>query len=331
MPLSHFPGDTRRRTLGFVRGKPLLWLTVLAFTSVASASELAPPRGFSERLVRIHDGLHRHALAWRPSEDFVPGRLLIMLHGAGGDAARIRRFTAYGLERNASAGRWLVVYPEGVEGTWNDCRRNIEYPARRLDIDDVGFLATLIEDLMARYGLRASDVLVAGFSNGGQMALRLALERPELLDGLALVGAQLPVAAESLCAQPLPPLHFLHIAGTWDPLLPFDGGPSAGVRGEPLGLVESAAATANAFVTAAGGGRSDRLELPERDGDPVTSASLREWQTPGPIIRQYVLEGAGHVIPQRETPFPPVVGPSAGDIEFATVLLEFMALWESAE
>jgi polyhydroxybutyrate depolymerase len=254
-----------------------------------------------------------------------------MLHGAGGDAERIRSFTARGLERTASAGRWLVVYPEGVEGTWNDCRRSIPYAARRLDTDDVGFLAVLIEDLTTRYGVQASDVLVAGFSNGGQMALRLALERPDLLNGLAMVGAQLPVAAESLCPQQVPALHYLHIAGTHDPLLPFGGGASAGVRGEPLGMVQSATVTADAFVAAAGGSPGTRSVLPERDGDPATSARLLEWRPPARVIRQYVLEGAGHVIPQRETHFPPVAGRSAGDMDFATAVLEFMALWEDGE
>jgi hypothetical protein len=67
--------------------------------------------------------------------------------------------------------------------------------------------------------------------------------------------------------------------------------------------------------------------LPERDGNPATSASLAEWLTRDRVIRQYVMHGAGHVVPQREAVLPPIVGTPAGDIDFGEVVLEFLARW----
>jgi polyhydroxybutyrate depolymerase len=302
----------------------------LSLFVAAAAPASAPGEGYTATLRMCSGGREREALTWRPAEDFRPERLVLMLHGAGGDPGRIRHLTAHGLERYAGQGRWLVVYPRGIGGTWNDCRRSPGYPARRAGVDDVAFLADLLEHLLQRHALRPDDVLVAGFSNGAHMALRLALERPGLLGGLALVGAQLPAATESLCPQPYPPVHFLHIAGTDDPIVPLAGGPSVGLRGEDLGLVLSAAATAHAFGAAQGGADERWVSLPERDGNPQTSASMAEWLPGGRVVRQYLLHGAGHVVPQRMVSFPPAVGRPSGDIDFGSAVLEFMLRWPAS-
>jgi protein-S-isoprenylcysteine O-methyltransferase Ste14 len=73
--------------------------------------------------------------------------------------------------------------------------------------------------------------------------------------------------------------------------------------------------------------RQTWLALPERDGNPATSASLAEWLTRDRVIRQYALHGAGHVVPQREAVLPPLVGAPAGDIDFGEAVLEFVASW----
>jgi polyhydroxybutyrate depolymerase len=299
------------------------WPILLAALLVTA--DAARAEGYSELLTMHAGGRDREALVWRPTENFQPERLVLMLHGAGGDPARIRYFTARGLERTAVAGRWLVVYPVGTGGTWNDCRRSPDYPARRLGVDDVEFLAELLAQLRARFAVPAENVLAAGFSNGAHMALRLAVEKPELVGGLVMVAAQLPADTDSLCPPEYPPIHLLHIAGTEDPLVPFDGGASVGPRGESLGIVRSADDTAQAFVPA--GATGTWLALPERDGNPATSASLAEWLTRDRVIRQYALHGAGHVVPQREAVLPPLVGAPAGDIDFGEAVLEFVASW----
>jgi polyhydroxybutyrate depolymerase len=303
-------------------GRRLVLLAALLATADTACGE-----GYAEPL-SMHAGAHeREALLWRPAGDFRPERLVVMLHGAGGDPERIRLFTARGLERAAMEGRWLVVYPAGVGGTWNDCRRSPDYPARREGVDDVGFLAELVTYLRARFAVPAGGVLAAGFSNGAHMALRLAVERPELVDGLVMVAAQLPADAESLCPLEFPSLHLLHITGTEDPFAPFGGGSSVGPRGESLGLVQSADDTVRAFVAAAGGATVTRRSLPERDDNPDTSASLAEWLTQERVIRQYVLHGAGHVVPQRTVALPSIAGASAGDVDFGEAVLEFVSRW----
>lgn len=302
-------------------------LSVLLLVSMAA--DLAHADERTERIVFESDGRMREALIYAPTPDFTPHRLVVMLHGAGGDVSRIRHFTAHGLERNAAAASWIVAYPQGIDGTWNDCRRSPAYPAKLQQVDDVDFLAELIERVRKRYAIATEDVLVAGFSNGGQMALRLGLERPDAIGGVAMVAAQLPTPAESLCTKVLAPLNALLIGGTRDPLIPFAGGSSAGPTGDRLGDVLSLEETARAFAAALGlDAPTRKVRLPEADGHDDTSAELTEWSAPDrPLLRLYTLHGAGHIVPQREVELPAIVGRSAGDIDFGDVVAEFVQAW----
>jgi poly(3-hydroxybutyrate) depolymerase/protein-S-isoprenylcysteine O-methyltransferase Ste14 len=303
--------------------------SVLLGVTIAAASVVTTAKadGVTHEMAVESGGRTRTALVYLSAPDAAPTRLVLMLHGAGGSAERIRRFTGHGLERNAAAGEWAVVYPEGVNGTWNDCRRTPPYAAKRLGVDDVGFLVDLIARLRERYSLDVNDVLVAGFSNGGQMAIRLALERPDALGALAVAAAQLPTPSESVCAEKAPALDSLWIKGTADPFLPSAGGDSKGAGGESLGPVVSIRATIAAFLEAL----PNAAPLPPRtlaqtDGDPSTAVVLEEWRSPrGPLLRSYTLKGSGHVLPQAEAGFPPVVGRAARDADFGDIVLDFLA------
>jgi poly(3-hydroxybutyrate) depolymerase/protein-S-isoprenylcysteine O-methyltransferase Ste14 len=309
-------------------------VALLAIAAVASGGA-APveAEGATFETAVQSGGRARTALVYVPSPDFAPARLVVMLHGAGGNAERIRRFTGHGLERNAAAGRWAVAYPEGIGGTWNDCRKTPPYPAKRLGVDDVDFLLGLIARLRERYSIDAQNVLVAGFSNGGQMAIRLALEHPHSLGALAVVAAQLPRPSESVCTREAPPLASLWIKGTADPFLPSGGGPSQGASGESLGPVLSIGATIGAFVEALPGSAPlPARRLAETDADPATSVLLEEWRAPrGALLRSYTLVGSGHVVPQREVDLPSVAGPGARDVEFGDIVLDFVESLDARE
>ena len=67
-------------------------------------------------------------------------------------------------------------------------------------------------------------VYVAGASNGGMMALRLACERTGRLAAVAVVIANQPWPQVERC-RPTVPLPLILINGTDDPLMPWGGGP----------------------------------------------------------------------------------------------------------
>jgi polyhydroxybutyrate depolymerase len=61
-------------------------------------------------------------------------------------------------------------------------------PARTAGVDDVAFLAALIDQH------RGLPAYVAGYSSGGQMAIRLVHEIPDRLSGVVIISATQPVA-----------------------------------------------------------------------------------------------------------------------------------------
>ncbi len=81
---------------------------------------------------------------------------------------------------------------------------------------------------MAR-GVAASRIIIAGFSQGGAVALHVALRHPERLGGLLALSTYLPlhesVAAEASAANRGIPILMCH--GVHDPVLPLAFGEMA--------------------------------------------------------------------------------------------------------
>ncbi len=258
-----------------------------------------------------------------------PSALVLLLHGAGSDVEQMRTLTGYGFERLAEQAGWVVVYAEGYGKTWNDCRRTPQFPSKTMNIDDVGFLAEVIHTVRTRYAIPRGRVLVGGFANGGHMAMRMALEHPHTVDGFLAIGAQMPLASESLCSMGSFPVHALFVAGTADPISPYAGGASRMLDGRPLGVTDSARGTAAQFAQLAGyKSTGQRSSLGDRDGDGRTSVETELWRSAQlPSIQLYTIHGGGHSIPQKHMRFPAAHGATSSDIDIATVTLEFMRTW----
>jgi polyhydroxybutyrate depolymerase len=104
----------------------------------------------------------------------------------------------------------ILVYPAGQDGYWN---AGACCGATRAD--DVAFLTAVVRQVLAgQPGADPSRVFLAGYSNGGRMAYRMACERPRLFTAVAVFGA---VDAKA-CPDPAP-VSLLVAAGTADPEL----------------------------------------------------------------------------------------------------------------
>ena len=117
----------------------------------------------------------------------------------------------------------MVLYPEGWKKQWNGCRDAPNTEAHRLQVNDVGFLSKIVGHERQRYGLESGRTYAAGLSNGGQMAHRLATERPDLFLAVAAIVAQQPERRNSRCLMPKGAVSALIMNGTEDPLIANDG------------------------------------------------------------------------------------------------------------
>ncbi len=253
--------------------------------------------------------LERSYLLYAPARPAAAPALLVVFHGSMGSPGKIRVETGYGFDRLADRHGFVVAYPQGYEGHWNDCRKTADYEARRLDIDDAGFFETLVAQLRRRHKVDPARIFVAGLSNGGHFVFRLALEHPDLIAGAAVFGANLPTPDNNVCAARGPPPPIMLVNGTDDPINPYEGGKVTlfgfGNRGTVLSARESAA-----YFARSAGATDPVTRILPRAPDDGTRVERTAWQAPGgkEVVVLLSVHGGGHVVPQAAYRPPRLLG-----------------------
>ena len=208
------------------RALSLLLLGLVVFTLVACrrASQVRLTER-DETLSLHHADRERSFILHRPTAaaSGTARPLLIVMHGGGGDARGIIDITRGRFNELADAENFYVVYPQGVDKSWNDGRVDVRSTAHKENIDDVGFLKQMIETIAANHTIDRTRVFATGISNGGFMSYRLACELSGTVRAVAPVTAQLSKDLLPDC-KPNQPVGVLMINGTLDPLVPYDGG-----------------------------------------------------------------------------------------------------------
>jgi phospholipase/carboxylesterase len=113
--------------------------------------------------------------------------------------------------------------------------------ANRADEAGVDASVVQVEALIAREvarGIPASRLLLAGFSQGGAIALAAALRRDEPLAGVIALSTYLPMAErlvqETTASASTQPVFMAH--GQFDPVVPYAGGDFSAQKLRTLGF-----------------------------------------------------------------------------------------------
>ena len=151
-----------------------IFIAISSFTMSNCARVTVNKNSFvSYRGSILHKGRMRTYLVHIPpsynKESLTP--LVIALHGGGGDGKKAEKSTL--MSHQSDKDGFILVYPDAVRGHWNDGRGVNRYRSHREDIDDVGFIASLIDVLAEDYNIDRTRVYVTGVSNGGLMSNRL--------------------------------------------------------------------------------------------------------------------------------------------------------------
>jgi polyhydroxybutyrate depolymerase len=256
-------------------------------------------------------GLTRTYSTYVPRELAKGAPLVVVMHGAGENGARMRIETGYGFERLADERGFAVVYPNAYEGYWDVCTIAEDVSANGLNIDDVGFLIGMVDKLGSEISVDPGRVFAAGSSRGGFMAFRLALEAPSRFRAVAAVSANVPSPENFKCkpaGQGTPSVMIMN--GTDEPLVPFDGG-SVSLFGlfYRLGKVRSSRESGQYFadlnhIT----GTPERNETQAADGVRVEQVL---WRNNFNVeVELVAIHGGGHGIPQPYRRRPRLLGPS---------------------
>ena len=215
------------------RALPRLVVTVLLLAGCASSSDGASstttaPGSTTTTLGEtgsIEIGpADRPATLVAPDEVTGPAPLLLLLHGYSASSAIQDGYLGV-TEQAASRGLYVLMpdgTPEAGSGKlyWDASPACCNFGGT--PVDDVGYLSGLIDEAIAERPIDPDRVYVLGHSNGGFMAYRLACERAEQIAAIAaLAGADQTEPDECV---PSEPVSVLHLHGTDDAVIRYDGG-----------------------------------------------------------------------------------------------------------
>jgi polyhydroxybutyrate depolymerase len=233
-----------------------------------------------------------------------PAPLVILLHGYGSDAREQEAY--FRLTPESDRRGFVYVVPNGSVNDqgrhfWNATDACCAFAGPQPD--DSRYLSELISTIQGAY--RTDRVYLAGHSNGGFMALRMACDHAGQVTAVAsLNGAAWTDAAK---CRPSEPVSVLAIHSTDDRLVTFDGGAL-----ESAGYPSAAATLAQwrDHNGCAGAGREDpALDLVP--GLPGAETTVRGTACAGQSeVRAWTINGGSHI---------PMFGPG-----FAPAMMDFL-------
>lgn len=238
--------------------------------------------------------------------DTAAAPLIVALHGAGGSAANMQRKT--GFDDIAARHRLVMAYPNGERRRWRDGRDSDEE-------SDVAYLAALIEALIADGRADPARVYLAGHSNGGGMAMRMACDRPDLVAGIAVVSTNLLTAYPCEGGTRVPAI-FFH--GSADPITPAQGR----ADDHRFGGAYSVSRTLESWAIRNRCGQPTTVQSIDAVDDGTTVDLIRYADCSAPLVHVQI-DGHGHGWPgTRVRPFR-MLGPATREVDAAPLIWWF--------
>lgn len=261
-----------------------------------------------QRTVTI-DGMSRSFTVYSPPGLRPDAPALMVLHGSLMDGPKMRGMLGASFERLARLKGFVVVYPTGFEGHFNDGRVTASYSARTLNLDDVGFARAIVDVLTREHQVDRRRIYAFGYSNGGHMVMRLAAQAPDLVAGVIASNANVPTPdnmgwlLEPTAMTPL--TRVVLMEGTKDPINPYAGGRVTIFGFGDRGTVLSSADSALWFARRAGLPPAPVSDQVQRIGG--LDVQQQDWGVPT-RIRLLTMRDAGHTVPQADYRFPRFLG-----------------------
>lgn len=233
----------------------------------------------------------------RPAVDISGGSLLFIMHGSGGSAKDMFQKAA-SLEAIAAGEKLLIVYPDGYQHFWNECRKYSTAVANKENINEQAFFNAMINWAYSKYSISEKKIFATGFSGGGQMAYKLGATMPTKIKAIAAIVANMPDAASCDCVLAGKALPVLIINGTDDKTNPYNGGEMF-VNNSSFGVVRSSESTFGYWSSLAGyTGAPTKTLLP--DTDPTDKKTIEEYsyhQKNKPTVTLLKVVGGHHDYP----------------------------------
>ena len=163
------------------------------------------------------DGTTREYYVSLPQDTSKPFPLIINFHGFSSHAIEQREFSQ--MDNYAHLNGVAVIYPEGVDKSWN-----VGLKAKKFmnEENDIGFVDALIDSVTSKYNIDYNRIYVCGFSNGGEFSYELMCGLSNKIAAFGSVGGNFIINKERSCniKREIP---LIHIHGTKDKLAKYNG------------------------------------------------------------------------------------------------------------
>jgi polyhydroxybutyrate depolymerase len=167
----------------------------------------------------------------RPVDIYVPSTydgqtplpLVILLHNYSWNGALVEGY--FQLQPLAETRGFLYCYPDSTVDPWGNPFWNATDACCdfwNTGVDDAGYLRAVIEAIASQFAVDRKRIYLIGISNGGFMAYRMACTSADLIAAIA-ADAGVGFLDPSRC-HPVAPVNILHIHGTTDSIVSYDGG-----------------------------------------------------------------------------------------------------------
>ncbi len=121
----------------------------------------------------------------------------------------------------ADTAKFLIVHPQGTKDGSNQPYWNAGISPTA--VNDLQFLSQLIDSLKIIYNIDPNSIYSTGMSNGGFMSNFLACNLSNKIAAIAGVTGTMFTTVSATC-NPGRPVPVMHIHGTADPTVPYNGG-----------------------------------------------------------------------------------------------------------
>jgi polyhydroxybutyrate depolymerase len=276
--------------------------------------------GDHKRTITVDELKRTHLVHVPPKYDAKkPIPVVLALHGAMMDGKLMEYFS--GLNDTADRHHFIVVYPNGtspVPGlfqTWNAGK----FPGElnKAKADDVKYLGKVLDDVESAFTVDKKRVYAAGLSNGAMMSYRLAAEMSDRIAAIMPVAGTMAVEKY----EPKQPVSVLHIHGTKDALVPYEG---PNKKGTPNFLKFRSVDDTVAACVKANGCSDKKIESEvdmKADKMKVTRRTYNNGKNGSEVVL-YILDDGGHVWP-GSTLNPIVLGKTTDNINANELMWEF--------
>jgi polyhydroxybutyrate depolymerase len=261
------------------------------------------------------DGVTRSVGVMQPANRGGRAPAIVVLHFNLGSAPGMANLTEIGeLARDEGV---VILLPVAADATW------AHNPTEVGGNDDAGFLAAMIDEYVQRYDLDPKRIYMTGYSQGGNMTVRMACEYPDKIAAGASVAATMRRSLARECAPSLPtPMAFFH--GTEDEQVPYGPGIPSLIR-DLTGVGALSAQDAAAYWAEVNGcaGAAVRTSLPApiEDGTSIDLDSYDSCpESRGAAL--YTVVGGGHTWP-GVLDFVPVAGITTQNLRANRAMWEF--------